>query len=260
LTAKRKSKKKAARLKSRSKSKAGPKLKATDRGKWSRYFSLSRTLAASYVFVVPILVGHQAGLMEYPDAGNGTTPIYAELFDKVNWVGAAVFNLVLLSLLCFAIYRTRDERKRLSSMYAWMFFEATVWAALLYVISVLIQPYLLAIDPSWDDVGRNLTVAIGAGIFEEFLFRFLLLGGIAALFIRGLRAPRKFAFAAAILMSACVFSFAHHAASHIGSEPWDLGVFSIRALLGALIGLLYCWRGLGIVVYTHALYNVAVLH
>jgi membrane protease YdiL (CAAX protease family) len=109
-------------------------------------------------------------------------------------------------------------------------------------------------------VGRNLTVAIGAGIFEEFLFRFLLLGGIAALFIRGLRCPRKFAFAVAILMSSCVFSFAHHAASHIGSEPWDLGVFSIRALLGGLIGLLYCWRGLGIVVYTHALYNVAVLH
>ncbi len=255
MTAKRKARKKKA-ARSKSKMLSG----AFGNSRWARYFSLSRTLTASYVFVVPILAAHQAGLVKYENARNGTMPIYDELFDKVNWAGAVVFNMLLLSLLFFAIYRTRDERKHLPGMYAWMFFEATVWAAALYVISILLQPYLLVIEPWWDVVGHNLTVAIGAGIFEEFLFRFLLLDGIATLFIRGLGAPRRFACGVAIVMSAGVFSFAHHAASHIGSEEWNLGVFTIRALLGSLIGLLYCVRGLGIVVYTHALYNVAVLH
>jgi hypothetical protein len=257
LTAKRKSKKKSAK---KNAAKSTPKLITGGDSRWARYFRLSRTLAASYVFVVPILVAHQAGLIKYPDARNGTTPIYDELFDKVNWAGAVVLNLLLLSLLFFAIYRTRDERKRLPSMYAWMFFESTVWAAVLYVVSILIQRYPLVIDPFWVQLGHTLTVSIGAGIFEEFLFRFLLLGGTAALFVRVLHAPRAFAFTVAIAMSAGVFSFAHHAASHIGSEPWDVRVFLIRALLGALLGVLYCWRGLGVVVYTHALYNIAVLN
>ena len=221
-----------------------------------RYVRLSRSLAASYVFIVPLLAAHQVGLMAYPDARNGTTPIYEELFHKVHWIGAVVLNLLLLSMLCFAIFRTRDERRHVRGMYAWMFFESTVWAASLYVIAIVTRPLFLALP----EVGRNLTIAVGAGIFEEFLFRFLLLGGIGMLLIRGLGAPRTGALTVALVLSSVVFSFAHHAASGIGNEEWNLGIFLLRTFLGALLGALYCWRGLGVVVYTHALYNVAVFH
>jgi membrane protease YdiL (CAAX protease family) len=57
-------------------------------------------------------------------------------------------------------------------------------------------------------------------------------------------------------VSALLFSLAHH---ELGGEPWDRGVFLFRAMMGALLGVLYWARGLGIVVYTHALYNVALL-
>ena len=53
-----------------------------------------------------------------------------------------------------------------------------------------------------------------------------------------------------------LFSWAHHA---IGRDPWNPGVFFFRAVMGALLGALYWARGLGVVVYAHALYNVALL-
>jgi membrane protease YdiL (CAAX protease family) len=137
-------------------------------------------------------------------------------------------------------------------MYAWMFFESALWASSLYVIAVLAP---LSIE----ELGARLTIAIGAGIFEEFLFRFMLLGGLVMVFHRGLGGSRNAVVPVAILLSAALFSLAHHEGVGIGSDPWNWGLFALRALLGALLGAIYWWRGLGIVVYTHALYNVAVI-
>ena len=216
------------------------------------YFVVSRTLAASYVFIVPLLVLHEAGLMTNPGARNGTAPIYAELFHRLEWVGQVALNFGLLALLCFAIYRTRAERRHLPGMYAWMFFESALWASSLYVIAVLAP---LSIE----QLGADLTVAIGAGIFEELLFRFLLMGGIILTFHRGLGAPLKAVVPIAILLSAVLFSLAHHEGIGIGTDPWAWDLFALRALLGALLGAIFWWRGFGVVVYTHALYNVAVI-
>ncbi len=44
----------------------------------------------------------------------------------------------------------------------------------------------------------------------------------------------------------------------IGNEELIWGRFYFRAAMGLLLGLLYLGRGLGVTVYTHALYNVAV--
>jgi len=216
------------------------------------YFAVSRTLAASYVFVVPLLALHEAGLIANPDSRNGSATIYEELFHRLDWVGQVVLNFVFLALLCFAIFRTRDKRRHLPGMYAWMFFESALWASSLYVIAVLAP---LSIE----ELGARLTVAIGAGIFEEFLFRFVLLGGLVLLFHRALGASRGAVVPFAIVLSAVLFCLAHHEGIGIGSDPWDVRLFALRALLGALLGAVYWWRGLGIVVYTHALYNIAVI-
>jgi len=216
------------------------------------YFAVSRTLAASWVFIVPLLALHEAGLLANPNSRNATETIYDELFRRLDWVGQVVLNFVFLALLCFAIYRTRDKRRHLPGMYAWMFFESALWASSLYVVAVL-APLSIA------QLGADLTIAIGAGIFEEFLFRFMLLGGLVLLLHKGIGARRDAVVPFAIVASAVLFSLAHHEGVGIGSDPWDAGLFTLRAVLGVLLGAVYWWRGLGIVVYTHALYNVAVV-
>lgn len=219
------------------------------------YFTLSRTLAASYVFIVPLFALYQAGLINYDEARNGTESIWSELFFRLNWVGGVVLNLAMLGLLLLAIHRTREKRQDLPGMYAWMFFESTLWASALYVIAVLFPNAGLSLDPLLGD----LTAAIGAGIYEEALFRFVLMGGMIFIFCNWMGAPTRWIVPFAAIASALLFSYAHHEASGIGTEPWHWGNFTLRALLGTLLGAIYWVRGLGIVVYTHALYNVAVI-
>ena len=85
------------------------------------------------------------------------------------------------------------------------------------------------------------------------------MGGIILAFHRGLGAPLRWVVPIATVLSAVLFSLAHHEGVGIGTDPWSWGLFGIRALLGALLGAIFWWRGLGIVVYTHALYNIAVI-
>jgi len=237
----------------RKKKKAG----STKRPRGVNYLSVSRSLRASYVFIVPLFAAYQAGIIKYPSARNGTETIYRQIFYRANWIGAIAFNLLVLALLFFAIHRTRNERRHLPGMYAWMFFEATLWAGALHVIAVLFP--MAALSLSLDTLLGDLTAAVGAGIYEEGLFRFLLMGGLILVFNRGMGASTRFVVPLAIVLSALLFSYAHHADSGIGAEPWNAGRFALRTLLGALLGAIFWVRGLGIVVYTHAIYNVAVI-
>jgi hypothetical protein len=72
---------------------------------------------------------------------------------------------------------------------------------------------------------------------------------------RGLGANPIWSVPLAILASAAAFSYAHHV---IGQEPYTHVVFLYRALMGVILGAAFTMRGLGIVVYAHALYNLCV--
>jgi len=183
---------------------------------------------------------------------SGTVPLVRELFDPVSHVGLVAFNLLLLGLLCFAIYRTRARRRRVTGLYGLMFVESLAWAGLMLGIGTLVMRRYLALPP----VPQRLLGGVGAGIYEEFLFRFLLLGGLVLMLHRGLHASAVWAVPFAIVASAAAFSYAHHA---LGGEPYTHAAFLYRALMGVILGAAFCVRGLGIVVYAHAFYNVALV-
>ena len=216
------------------------------------YFAASRTLAASYVFVAPLFGLYQLGILFEPGARSGTDPIYQELLHRFHRLGHVIVNLVLLGLLFLAIARTRKERTRISGLYALMWVESCLWAALMLVAAHLVPFEALAIGP----FARDLVSGAGAGIYEETLFRFLLMGGLILVLHRGLGGRPTWVVPLAIATSAFLFSWAHHT---IGREPWSTQVFLFRAAMGVILGWIYWVRGLGITIYTHALYNVVLV-
>jgi membrane protease YdiL (CAAX protease family) len=215
------------------------------------YFAASRTLAASFVFIAPLFALYEVALAADEGVRSGTVPLVREIFHPVSHLGLVAFNLVLLGLLCLAIYRTRAQRRRVKGLYGLMFTEALAWTGLMLGVAALAMPRHLALPP----LPRKLLGYVGAGIYEEFLFRLLLLNGLVFVLHRGLGASPYWSIPVAILASALLFSYAHHA---MGAEPWSRPVFLYRAVMGAILGAVFCLRGLGIVVYAHALYNVAL--
>jgi membrane protease YdiL (CAAX protease family) len=60
--------------------------------------------------------------------------------------------------------------------------------------------------------------------------------------------------ATAILFAAIIF-----AAFHLFMEPYSLPVFAQRVAGGVYLGILYSFRGYGISVYSHIIFNFLIL-
>jgi membrane protease YdiL (CAAX protease family) len=96
--------------------------------------------------------------------------------------------------------------------------------------------------------------ASGAGLYEEFVFRFV---GIAALhFVLAdlARAPKRIAAAAAVLITAALFAIYHDLRNPDNTIDTRKAVFLFAA--GIYFGAVYLARGFGIAVGTHAVYDV----
>ena len=97
-------------------------------------------------------------------------------------------------------------------------------------------------------------ISLGAGIYEELLFRVLLVGALAWTGRRLLGWRPLGAGVFATLVGALVFSAFHYIGPY--GDRLDLPSFTFRALAGLVFSALYLLRGFGITAWTHALYDV----
>jgi len=105
-------------------------------------------------------------------------------------------------------------------------------------------------------LSADLVGALGAGIFEELVFRLGLMSLLCWLFLRLTRMARVaswVAVAGAVLVSALVFSYFHHIPA---GNPFRMEPFVFRSMAGILLGVLFALRGFGVCVYCHAIYDV----
>jgi membrane protease YdiL (CAAX protease family) len=100
-------------------------------------------------------------------------------------------------------------------------------------------------------VATRLTIAIGAGLYEEMLFRLIGMALLHFILADLIGAPQKWATAGAVILSALAFAAYH--------QPADATAWATYILSGVYLGTVYGMRGFGIVVGTHALYDVLVL-
>lgn len=100
------------------------------------------------------------------------------------------------------------------------------------------------------------TIAVGAGLYEELLFRMVAIAGVHFVAADLLQVKEPWAKTAAVILPALAFA-AHHDVWGAGGPDWArLGFFFIA---GLYFGVLYLFRGFGIVVAVHALYDLTVL-
>jgi hypothetical protein len=102
--------------------------------------------------------------------------------------------------------------------------------------------------------GVDLVLVLGAGVYEEFLFRVLVLGlfflaGRKALGLKG-----GVLYAWTLLPQALLFAAFHHMPGSV--EPFALDRFAFRTLAGLYFGWLYTERGFGVTAGAHAVYDV----
>lgn len=107
-----------------------------------------------------------------------------------------------------------------------------------------------------DEALARLITFIGAGIYEEVIFRLILLSGLAWL-LKVIALPKPLAWPMAAVVSSLLFAAAHHIGPH--GEPLVNKVdFLFRVTAGMYFSIIYWLRGFGVAVGAHAFYDVMV--
>lgn len=221
------------------------------------YFSWSRDPAVGLFVVMPLWLAYEALRLKYvPQQWNLAQHWMLEVLDGLPGV---LLNLVRVAILIGVVLAARSIHRR---HIPWLrvglviLLEGVVYALMLGPIGEqMTQHFLLSGSPPDEALAANLIGSLGAGIYEELLFRLVLMSLLGWLFFRvteTFSVPRWTGAAAAILASALLFSLFHYNLPN-AFEP---RVFVFRTMAGILLGLLFLLRGIGVCVYTHAMYDV----
>jgi hypothetical protein len=234
------------------------------------YLQLSGTRTYSLLFALPLLLLYEAGAALLAAGGgtalrNGADVMLRTLLAAGGVSGTLAFTGVLIAgalVLVWMERRRRPVRVR-GGIFAAMLAESAVYALLLGVVVGTATHWLvgglgarLAIEAGPVGslpLGHGIVLSLGAGVYEELVFRVLLVGGLAGAFLAvGLR--RGQAGAVAALLAALVFSAFHYVGPY--GDPFELSSFVFRFLAGLVFSGLFLLRGFGITAWTHALYDV----
>ncbi len=106
---------------------------------------------------------------------------------------------------------------------------------------------------------QQVLQGLGAGIYEEFIFRLVLIGLILLVMVEVLEFRKDVSAVIAIFAQAILFSLYHLSHAQVtGAVPFPWSPFVFRMFAGAYLGGLYVLRGYGITVGTHAVWNLYV--
>jgi membrane protease YdiL (CAAX protease family) len=141
-----------------------------------------------------------------------------------------------------------------------MVLESVAYALGLWLLSRALAPLLdhlgyMNVGGGSDSPWSRVLPYVGAGLYEETLFRLILLSSMLGL-LRVLETPPWLAATLAAVGSATLFAAAHHVAPH--GQPYATFLFLFRMAAGLYFAALFQLRGYGIVVGAHACYNLMV--
>jgi hypothetical protein len=224
------------------------------------YFATSRSLFNAIVLAAPLFIAYQIGVLFTDGWKNGvdfvTPKLYALVGESKPLYLAANVGLLAVLLLAGRLVRA-PYRLRLTTWVVVMaesaLYASVLGTAIVRLIEGLGLSPALALGLSAADY---VVLSLGAGAYEELVFRLLLVSGLAGL-ARWLGLGTMTALTLAFVVSAVVFSAAHH--PPFGLEPFTMGAFSYRLIAGLLFAGLFLARGFAVAAYSHAFYDVLVL-
>lgn len=241
------------------------------------YWTATKHPWACVLFVLPLLATYEIGLYVSgggapEDLRNGADTWLRAALDAVGVspvYGAP--SLLIFVLLVWGFLRRDGLPSDVLGVWLGMIAESAayalvlaglshgMWHVLLRADHVLGQPShriaLLQVSAAPEVMWAQIVSFLGAGIYEETLFRLLIFAGLVRLF-SWTEMRTSFNILLAAFASALLFAGAHHLGPH--GDPFNVYVLAFRTFAGVYFAWLFQTRGFGIAVGTHAGYDVLV--
>ena len=261
----------------------------TTRGADGRsYWDRSEAPLPSLIVLAPLILFYEVGLlllgaakvraflnMEGPQQ-DVTAHFY--LYKMFQWLGASGYYLpglgVVAALLGWHIVK-RDPWRVNLRLIGLMWIESLALALPLFVFAMIFAGKMMAADSAaGESVGavavvplassveadalpggaEAIVLSIGAGIYEEMLFRLIGIALLHMIFVDWLKCPEKWGTVLVVALTAFAFAMYHDPFAAGGRR--GAGRFIFYTCAGVYFAVIYLLRGFGIVACAHALYDV----
>jgi hypothetical protein len=233
------------------------------------YWSEARRPIQILAFLLPLIVAYELCLALVLPADDGqhvntveahkTLLAFFRAFGIAPTGGLYLGGLVIVVVLLVWHVLTRDRWRIDPMVVAYMGIEAILLAIPLLVLGHLAAQGLVAAAPSgpeFRDLGvlSQMAISVGAGLYEELLFRMILIALIHTLLVDMARTPPWVGSLVAITVAAAAFTWYHDLDGPDGRISPRKTLFYFGA--GLYLGLVFLTRGFGLAVGVHAIYDI----
>jgi membrane protease YdiL (CAAX protease family) len=227
------------------------------------YWRESELPLASLLFVFPLVLCYEVGT-RFTAAGvaDGSQQqiiaslLLRELFGLFGAHGRYLPGLAIFVIL-FASHILRRDRW----MVRWetllgMALESVALAIPVMVLGFALSHYFPLQATAGSAITDALALAVGAGVYEEVVFRLILLTLLSLILRDAFGMTRIAAGGLMIFTSGVLFSAYHYLSPY---ESFSFHTFTFRGLAGVYFAVLFLVRGFGVTAGSHAAYDVIIV-
>jgi hypothetical protein len=228
----------------------------------TRYSELSRQPLYMLVFLLPLIICYEIALSANNHIQIKAHDHLVRFFEQIDipptqglWLGGIA---IVTTLLIWHIF-TGNKWSIKIHVIAFMAFESIAFALPLLFFGAVLGSYVAASTPaSISSLGlfEKISVSIGAGLYEELLFRMIIIACIHTLVCNIFKRSNLAGLTIGVVVSALLFALYHDLPEAGSMSAISIFFFFIA---GLYLGFLYVIRGFGIVAATHAAYDVVAI-
>jgi hypothetical protein len=222
------------------------------------YWAESRRPLVSLAFIAPWLLCYEVGSL-WLGVQNGAEAWMRMSLDRLGLSQHFLLPVLTVAILLGWHHVARQPWRVSGRVLGAMAVECGIMAVALWivyrvqwaVVHAVPGPVVLSIS----DFARDGVRFLGAGIYEELLFRLILLSAVIWGFRKAGCGPRA-SLVWAVALTSLLFAAAHHVPPH--GEQFETFRFAFRVVAGVFFSALFIYRGFGIAAGAHAAYDILV--
>ena len=228
------------------------------------YWNVTKNIYYSLLFIFPMLFLYESMCwIQYfgqsAEIRNGADVLIRQIIVGMGNGSEIVYGLLLMIVFFGVMFLNRRVVKNEKLKFTFlllMIVESLVWCIGFVIIMSVSERLLLSIMER-NIIPEQFYLAIGAGIWEELLFRVGAIGLSLSFLTKVVGYSGIYSVIIAVIFSAVIFSLFHYLGPF--GDNFAYKSFYLRTLAGIFLGSLYMFRGFGITVYTHIFYDMFII-
>ena len=233
------------------------------------YFGLSSQPLHILIFLLPIILAYEIGSMGLLDGEGGrlvAQKMLVQFFDLFGVLGLHLPALALVITLGVQHFLSRASWRVVPMVPLAMIVESAFLTGPLIILWLIVSPQgggfvqdglVQVAEAAKDGVAQGVLMSLGAGLYEEMLFRLVMITILHFLVTDVMGFKDKTGKVFAVVCSAAAFAWFHNAIHTTTGLDIRLALF--LTLAGVYFGVLFLARGLGIAVGVHLIYDLLAI-